>query len=84
MSDFDAILKQEGNNHSWFYQKSDGSFYPFWEFGFDCNHYNDIAPLMSHSSFTPKSMTYKDKDWVIAETEKLARQFEEIEASKNG
>jgi hypothetical protein len=70
-------------------RKEEGTEY--WEFGFDCNHFNDIAPLMpTYPGFEPPELethgrfiTYKDKNWVIKETERLARQFEEIEMGQN-
>jgi hypothetical protein len=75
--ELDRMIKERGNQTD------------YWEFGFDCNHFNDIAPLMPSlypPEYSPEYdlgkysyITYKTKMWVINETESLARQFEEIE-----
>ncbi len=50
-----------------------------WFFGFDCGHAFDINFISIRTGMNFPEMTYKDKEYVTAETNKLAKQLEEME-----
>jgi hypothetical protein len=47
-----------------------------WWLGFDCGHYTDLLPGMTKYNFNQDG-TYRDVDYVRAETERLAEQLAE-------
>jgi len=57
-----------------------------WWFGFDCSHLDDLTPAMAQfaserSWLNSASDVYRDQPYVRAQTEKLAKQLWEANAS---
>lgn len=54
-----------------------------WWIGFDCGHAGDLSPgiekLLPQSLRSPLHTTYKDRDYVFAEIEKLATQISDYQ-----
>jgi len=49
-----------------------------WYFGFDCSHFGDLNSYDLRFEIETENCVYRDKDYVIKETTRLAEQIKEI------